>query len=183
VADGSAALIFRDEHRLRPPRAELSFDLALTNRADAARWAIMRDTLGGGRIPLTTSVWSVGGYVLGEARRVVAVHAVAENGWYAVLVPGRGTVRLERVPFAFWGETPASAELDVEMATEVALDGSPLLARLDLDARSDDGAVADGRPLGSERAVAAAVSGGPAAPLAARWSAAEVLRASAVVDP
>ena len=183
MAGGEVALIFRGEHRLRPPRAELSFDLALTNRADTARWAIMRDTLGSGHSAPATSVWSVGGYVLGDLRRVVAVHAVAENGWYAVLVPGRATVRLECVPFAFWGETPASAELEVAMATDLELDGSPLLSRLGLEARSDDGAAADGRSLGSERAVAAAVSGGPAAPLAVRWSAAELLRASAVVEP
>jgi hypothetical protein len=125
----------------------------------------------------------VGAYVLGEPGRVTAVHAVAEAGWYAVLVPGAGEVRLEDLPFACWGEPGPSAELEVVLAEEIEVDGRPLLARLGLEARSDDGAAVDASPLADEGAVTAAVTGGPAAPLAVTWTGAVPLRGSATLAP
>jgi hypothetical protein len=183
VPGGAVALDYRGSHRLRPPRAELRFDVTVSNGADAARWAIMPDTLAGKPTALATQVWSVGAYVLGEPGRVTAVHAVAEAGWYAVLVPSGGEVRLENLPFAFWGEPGPSAELEVVLAEEIEIDGQPLLARLDLDARSDGGAAVDASPLGNEGAVTAALTGGPAAPLAVAWTGPEPLRASATLAP
>jgi hypothetical protein len=183
VPGGAVALDYRGSRRLRPPRAELRFDVTIGNGAGAARWAIMPDTLAGKPAALAAQVWSVGAYALGEGQRVTAVHAVAEAGWYAVRVPGGGEVRLEGLPFAFWGEPGPTAELEVILTEEIEVDGRPLLARLGLEARSDDGAVVDASPLGNEGAVTAALTGGPAAPLAVTWTGAEPLRASATLTP
>ena len=50
------------------------------------------------------------------------------------------------------------------LAEEIEVDGRPLLARLGLEARSDDGA-ASTRARSATRHVTAALTGGPAAPL------------------
>jgi hypothetical protein len=183
VPGGAVALAFRGSRRLRPPRAELRFDVTVSNRAEEPRWAIMGDTLAREPVELATQVWSVGAYLLGEQGQVVAVHAIAEAGWYAVLLPGHGEVRLEGMPFAFWGEPEASAELAVVMATDIDVGGRALLACLDLEARTDDGAAVDASPLGREGEVTAALAGGPAEPLAVTWTATEALHASAALVP
>ena len=176
------ALAFRGSRRLRPPRAELRLDVAVSNRAEQARWAIVADTLAAEPVALAAEGWSVGAYLLGEGPRAVAVHAVADGGWYAVLIPGGAEVRLEGVPFAFWGEPPGTVELELVMATGIAVDGEPLLERLGLDASTDAGAEVDAGPLAQDGAVVAALTGGPAAPLKVAWADAEILRRTAVLD-
>ena len=70
----SLDVAYADAHRPRPPRADLSLNIELSNAAPQARWAILPLTLGS---PPSRRVWSLDAFRLGELRRVTVVQATA----------------------------------------------------------------------------------------------------------
>jgi hypothetical protein len=159
-----------DSRRNRPPRAELRLDVRLRNEDDAARWALLPDTLAEEpRVP-GAEVWSIAAWQLGGLRRLFVLHATGDAGWYAVLVPPHATVTLAGLPFAWWGPLPEAVEVPAELVSDLAVDGEPLADRLGAVPSSDPGATVDGMRVTDPAAVLAAVRGTPAEPLRVRWT-------------
>lgn len=154
-ASGSPTIVqatFRDVWLGKPPMAENSFDVTLTNPAAAPRWLILPRTFpyagedhpapGGNEI-------EVQAFVLSTEPRVVIVEGVSAN-FLAVRLPGGAIVTLRGLGItSWWHDRPAAVDLEVLVAREITVGGTPLAelvkgdptsaAHADVDARFDAG--------------------------------------------
>ena len=150
-ASGAPAIVhatYRDVWRGKPPMAENSFDVTLTNPAAAPRWLILPSTFpytgedhpapGGDEVELQA-------YLLSTEPRVVIVEGVSAN-FLALRLPGGATVTLRGLQItSWWHERPAAVDLEVLVAREITVGGVPLAKLVKVDTMSATHADVDAR--------------------------------------
>ena len=151
-APAIAEATHRDVWLGKPPLARQVFDVTLTNPATAPRWLILPSTFpytgredpapGGREI-------EVQAYRLSSKPRVVIVEGVSAH-FLALRLPGGGTVTLRGLAIeSWWNEQPDAVTLEVLVARQITVGGTPLAelvsedptsaAHADVDARFDAG--------------------------------------------
>jgi hypothetical protein len=156
---------YAGRHRLRPPRLVLRFDVTLRNPAAEALWAILADSLPAAPEPVRAL--SVDAYELGGDGRAVLLHALAEHGLYAVLMPPGGEVTLAGLPLGMWTEPGEAVEIGVVLAPALTVGGAP--PAFDLPLTATAGARVDASVVADQSTVVAALSG----PLDIDWEGGE----------
>ncbi len=115
-------LLRRDD--LRPPFAELVFDVALTNPEPQPRWFLLPASVG----PDTPAIGSAGVSSAEFVRHSgLAVGKFSGSAPFAaLLVPAGGDVSLPGWPLRLWDEPPVTeVEFDVVTAAGVRIGGKP----------------------------------------------------------
>lgn len=168
-----------DVRRQRPPRAELRLDVRVANDGDDPLWALLPDTLHAEPRAPGSQAWSIAAWRLGELRRAFLLHATGDAGWYAVFLPPHATVTLGALPFAWWGGLPDAIDVPVELVRDLAVDGEPIAAQLEIEPHGDAGAAVDAGRIADPAAVLAVIRGTPAEPLTVTWTPAGSGRARA----
>jgi len=143
---------YRDVWHGKPPLAENSFDVTLTNPATAPRWLILPSTFpyaGEDHPAPGGNEHEVQAYLLSTDPRVVIVEGVSAH-FFALRLLGGATVTLRGLRIeSWWDEHPAEVDLEVLVAREITVGGAPLAelvredpmsaTRADVDARFDAG--------------------------------------------
>lgn len=151
----TATFVSRGVARLRPPRADLLFDVELRG---GPGWALVPAALG--------VAWSdrprvdtVELYVLAAAGArgvgdgVVVISLRGADRGYALRLPVGAELRLTGLPVAFWGETPAAVSLALAACNEVRADGQPVAELCARSLTSVGRAVVDASPLARQTEV------------------------------
>jgi hypothetical protein len=151
----TAAFASRGVARLRPPRADLLFDVELRG---GSGWALLPAALGvawSDRPRVDTVelyvLAAAGAHGVGDGVVVVSLRG-ADRG-YAVRLPVGAELRLTGLPVAFWGETPAAVSLALAACDEVRARGQPLAELCARSLTSAGRAVVDASPLGRQTEV------------------------------
>jgi hypothetical protein len=125
----------------KPPLEQHFFDVAVRNPSSEARWIVIPSTF-----PSDGEAWPKGNetevqsFQLGDNPRVVLAHAVVGH-FYAVRLPGHGTLMLRELPISSWWSEPRSkATLPVVLARDLRVGGEPIDKLLGFDAASASGA-------------------------------------------
>ena len=151
----AAAFASRGVARLRPPRADLLFDVDLRG---GPGWALLPAALGVAWSD-QPRVDSVELYALAPASArgvgdgVVVISLRGADRGYAVQLPAGADLRLTGLPVAFWGETPATVSLPLAACDEVRVGGQPLAELCARPLTSAGQAVVDASPLARQTEV------------------------------
>jgi hypothetical protein len=171
VSSPALSARYAGARRARPPKVELRFDVTVHNDEPEPRWAILPDTfskpLGDGE---PRRVYSIDIYEPTGTGRAVVSHFLGDRGFYALLMPGRAEVGLRGLPIPYWGELPDAVELQLTLAEQLLIDGSPAEERFRIDPSSDAGAQIDAEPLANQAAVVDAIAPEAGGALAAGWT-------------
>ncbi len=180
----TAAFASRGVARLRPPRADLLFDVVLRG---GPGWALLPAALG--------VAWSdrprvdtVELYVLaaadarGVGDAVVVISLRGADRGYAVRLPVGAELRLTGLPVAFWGETPAAVSLALAACDEVRAGGQPLAELCARSVTSAGRAVVDASPLARQTEVVESY-GSSEAPVAVALDGLVPFTVEVAVDP
>ncbi|MFL5860241.1 MAG: hypothetical protein ACJ780_05610 [Solirubrobacteraceae bacterium] len=180
----TAAFASRGVARLRPPRADLLFDVELRG---GSGWALLPAALG--------FAWSdrprvdtVELYVLADAgargvgNDVVVISLRGADRGYAVRLPVDAELRLTGLPVAFWGETPPAISLALAACDEVRAHGQPLTELCARSLTSARLAVVDASPLARQTEVVESY-GSSEAPLAVALDGLLPFTVEVAVDP
>lgn len=180
----AAAFASRGVVRLRPPRADLLFDVELRG---GPGWALLPAALGvvwsdQPRVDTVElyALASASARLVGDGVVVIALRG-ADRG-YAVQLPVGADLRLTGLPVAFWGEAPTVVSLALAACDEVRARGQPLAELCARPLRSVRQAVVDASPLARQTEVVESY-GSSEAPVAVALDGLMPFTVDVAVDP
>jgi hypothetical protein len=157
--------------RMRPPKAELHFDISVRNDEPDERWMILPSSLsrplGGGAGP---RIYSIDAYELSGTGRAAVVSFVGDTNCYAMRLAPAAELVLHGLPVAHWGDLADVVELDVVMAEDLLVDGQPLQTFVQTDLLTRGRAEVDATPLSSQATVLETIGPAPDHSLAVGWT-------------
>jgi hypothetical protein len=133
-----AEIKFRELRMRKPPLVELYFDVVLRNDRAEPRWFLLPSNLGPGTSALLTKGGVDGVEVFGPRGkgRAVIGHFLGTGGFYALLLPARGEVRLRMFPLSYWGDLPDQLLVEVVTTKRLTIGGEPAAAWFGLNPTS-----------------------------------------------
>jgi hypothetical protein len=180
----TAAFVSRGVARLRPPRADLRFDVELRG---GPGWALLPAALGVAwsdqpRVDTVELYALVSASARGVGDDVVVISLRGADRGYAVQLPAGADLRLTGLPVAFWGETPTAVSLPLAACDEVRAGGQPLAELCARPLTSPGRAVVDASPLARQTEVVESY-GSSEAPLAVALDGLMPFTVDVAVDP
>jgi hypothetical protein len=121
----AAEIKFREPHFRKRPLVDLVFDILLRNDRSEPRWFLLPGTLE----PKPASFNDHGGVDTLEVfapqgrGRVIVGHFLGTGGFYALLLPAGGEVRLQQLTMSFWEELPDQVQVEVVIAKRFTIGG------------------------------------------------------------
>src|SRR5438132_3002458 len=120
----AAEIKFREMHFRKPPLVELIFDLVLRNDGKSPRWFLLPSRLGPGQASMekggvdTLEVFAP----RGKGRAIIG-RFLGTGGFQALLLPPGAEIRLRNFPISYWGELPASLDIEIVIARRLTIGG------------------------------------------------------------
>jgi hypothetical protein len=116
---------FREMRFGKPPLAYLSFDVVLRNDRRSPRWFLLPSNLGPGHAPIGEKggIDNLEVFAPRGKGRVRLGRFLGTGGFHALLLPPGAELRLRRFPISYWGELPASLEIEIVIARRLTIAG------------------------------------------------------------
>lgn len=157
--------------RMRPPKAELQFDISVRNDQPNERWMILPSSFSRPlQADAAAHIYSIDAYELSGLGRVAVLSLVGDIGLYAVLLAPAAGVVLRGLPVAHWGDLADAVELEVVLAEVLLVDGQPPQTCFQIDLLTRDGAEVDATPLSTQATVIETLAPTPDHFLAVEWT-------------
>jgi hypothetical protein len=121
----AAEIKFREMRFGKPPIAYLSFDVVLRNDRRAPRWFLLPSNLGSGHAPIGEKggVDALEVFAPKGKGRVRLGRFLGTGGFHALLLPPGAKIRLRHFPISYWGQLPASLEIEIVIAQRLTIGG------------------------------------------------------------
>ena len=107
----------------RPPLVYLSFDVILRNDANGPRWFLLPSNLGSGHgaIGEKGGVDTLEVFTPRGKGHIVVGRFLGTGGFNALLLPARAELRLRLFPISYWGDPPASLQIETVIAKNLTI--------------------------------------------------------------
>ncbi len=121
----SAEITFQEMRDGKPPLLYLVFDVVLRNDRTSPRWFLLPSNLGPGEgmIGEKGGVNTLEVFTPQGNGQVIIGRFLGTGGFHALLLPPRAEVRLRRFPISFWGDLPASLQIEIVIANRLTIGG------------------------------------------------------------
>jgi hypothetical protein len=123
----AAELRFTNMRPGKPPLSRLFFDLTLRNDRSGPRWFLLPGNIGSGNGPLLSKggVDTLQVYAPVGDGHVVIGRFLGNGGFQAILLPAGAQVVVHNFPISYWGELPASLNVEVLVTKTLTIGGKP----------------------------------------------------------